>query len=140
MVENVREALDSENEWFFDAAAGLLYLRPNRTDASGRPAGKCVAVTLDTLVSINATMANPAHSISLVGLKFRDAADVNGRQGSNPHAQTASHLSPHASPAANVADLDEAVGGAIWWRLGTVSWWRSVHRGLRGLRGAPLHL
>jgi hypothetical protein len=40
MIENVREALDTENEFFFDAKERRLYVRPNATDASGKPAGQ----------------------------------------------------------------------------------------------------
>ena len=85
MIENVKEALDSPNEWWFDRVARKLYVFPNATsasssgargDAAAPPSNDLVAVVLDTLVSINATMAKPAKGITLQGVGLRDAADV----------------------------------------------------------------
>lgn len=74
MIENVIEALDAENEWFFDAASRKLYLWPNNTDSA--PTEQYVATKLKTLVSINGTMASPVRDVTIQGLSFRDAADI----------------------------------------------------------------
>ena len=83
MIENVIEALDAPNEWFFDEAAGKLLLIPNSTDpdmlvAGGPPPSdeKYVAVVLETLISINGTKAAPVKDITVQGITFRDAADI----------------------------------------------------------------
>jgi len=80
MIENVFEALDVPNEWFFDAKNNKLYLIPNSTDPSNtKPPSKdqeYVAVLLETLVSINGTKAMPVKDITIQGITFRDAADI----------------------------------------------------------------
>ena len=84
MIENVMEALDAPNEWFFDETAGKLYLIPNATDPDGGaeavappPADeKYIAVVLETLISINGTKAAPVKDITVQGITFRDAADI----------------------------------------------------------------
>lgn len=86
MIENVWEALDAPNEWFFDPKEHTLYLIPNATvpgmNASARNAPPppadlgFVAVQLETLISINGTKANPVRNITVEGITFRDAADI----------------------------------------------------------------
>ena len=80
MIENVKEALDSPNEWWYDVKARKLYVIPNVTTSSNGgkvpPSLDLVAVALDTLISINATMAKPASDITLQGVGLRDAADI----------------------------------------------------------------
>jgi len=83
MIENVWEALDAPNEWFFDADASTLYLIPNSTTlSSSSPSSpppsevKLVAVQLETLISINGTKAAPVTNITVQGITFRDAADI----------------------------------------------------------------
>ena len=73
MIENVWEALDTVNEWFFDEKQSKLYLIPNGT-ASGPPTLDYVAVQLETLISINGTKAVPVKNITVQGITFRDAA------------------------------------------------------------------
>ena len=38
MIENVKEALDAPNEWWFDRVARKLYVFPNATGATSRGA------------------------------------------------------------------------------------------------------
>ena len=73
MIENVKEALDAPNEWWFDAKARKLYLIPN---ATAQPEGRFVAVQLQTLISVNATKAAPARNVTIQGISFRDAGDI----------------------------------------------------------------
>ena len=74
MIENVIEALDALNEWFFDEAAGKLTI-PNSTDPdmlslAGRLLDeKYVAVVLETLISINGTKA-PSEGYHRTGYHF----------------------------------------------------------------------
>eukprot|EP01052_Picozoa_sp_SAG31_P065402 SAG31_NODE_24230_length_486_cov_0.927649_2_plen_87_part_01 len=75
MIENVWEALDTVNEWYFDAKESKLYLIPNGT-SSGPPALDYVAVQLETLISINGTMEDPVKNVTVQGIIFRDAADI----------------------------------------------------------------
>ena len=65
MIENVFEALDYPNEWFYNASTQQLYLIPNATvpdHAAGVHAPPAdttlVAVLLETLISINGTVAS----------------------------------------------------------------------------------
>jgi len=81
MIENVKEALDTPNEWFFDAAEKKLYLWPNSTsmaqDGSPAPDLKLVAVQLQTLIAINGTKAAPTTNVTVQGIHFRDGANIN---------------------------------------------------------------
>ena len=78
MIENVIEALDAPGEYFFDSSSQKLYVFPNATQSDNfpPPQGTFVVIQLETLISINSTMASPAKNISITGLNFRDAADV----------------------------------------------------------------
>jgi hypothetical protein len=81
-IENVRDALDAENEYFYDEETHKLYMIPNTTtsvySATGPPDPEIqlVAGKLQTLISLNSTMADPIKNITFQGLKFRDAADT----------------------------------------------------------------
>ena len=75
MIENIWEALDTVNEWFFDPKESKLYMIPNGT-GTGAPTADFVAVQLETLISINGTMAKPVKDITVQGITFRDAADI----------------------------------------------------------------
>jgi len=80
MIENVFEALDEPNEWFFDTKERKLYLIPNTTTAGPPPADmQYVAVVLETLISINGTKAMPVRNVTVQGITFRDAADITMR-------------------------------------------------------------
>jgi hypothetical protein len=74
--ENFFEALDAENEWFFDTETKMLYLIPNATSIGGAPTDDFVAVVLETLISINGTKAAPVKDITVQGITFRDSADI----------------------------------------------------------------
>jgi hypothetical protein len=76
MLENFFEALDAENEWFFDTETKMLYLIPNATSIGGAPTDDFVAVVLETLISINGTKAAPVKDITVQGITFRDSADI----------------------------------------------------------------
>ena len=76
MIENVFEALDIENEWFYDKSEQKLYLIPNGTAAAPPADVQYVAVQLETLISINGTKAAPVTNITVQGITFRDAADI----------------------------------------------------------------
>ena len=77
MIENVREALDHPNEFFYDKATHKLYMIPNVTDGSAPdPEIRLVAQKLQTLISLNSTMSHPIKNVTFQGLNFRDAADT----------------------------------------------------------------
>lgn len=76
-LQNVKAALDAPNEWWFDSAQRCLYYWPNSTTEPPDAAVQLVAVWLNTLISINETMAKPARDIVLRGLQFRDAGDIS---------------------------------------------------------------
>jgi len=77
MIENVWEALDTVNEWFFDSKESKLYMIPNVTGSTPPGADlEFVAVQLETLISINGTMQSPVKDIVVQGITFRDAADI----------------------------------------------------------------
>ena len=79
-IENAKELLDVSNEYYFDKDAKKLYLWPNGTSSSSSsppsPETTLVVVTLETLINMNATKANPIKDITITGLNFRDAADI----------------------------------------------------------------
>ena len=71
-VENILEELDAPGEWFWDAAAGDLYLWPNGT-APGEPPprdGGVSAGALESLLSLTGTPAAPVTGVTLRGLTF----------------------------------------------------------------------
>ena len=79
MVENVRELLDDENEFYHDTAKGVLYWAPNTSDSStpaGTPpaADALIAARGKVLLNVTGSQQEPAKNISLVDLVFRDAA------------------------------------------------------------------
>ena len=81
LIENVWEALDMPNEFFFDPTLSKLYLIPNasatvRATGAPDPAVKYVASNLLTLISINGTKAAPVRNVTVQGITFRDAADI----------------------------------------------------------------
>ena len=77
MLENVFAALDTANEYYYNASERRLYLWPNATAADGAPAGEFVAVKLETLIRVNGSSPDaPAVDVTLAGLRFRDAADI----------------------------------------------------------------
>jgi hypothetical protein len=71
-IENVREELDSEDEWFYDEGTRELYLY----NASGPPPASLsiVACNLKRLVVVNGTQSKPVAHVTLEGLTLRDTA------------------------------------------------------------------
>jgi hypothetical protein len=78
MVQDVKEALDSPNEWWFDPVQRELYVWPNATSKTVDPGppGDLVAVNLKTLFAIRGGESK-ARNITIQGLKLRDAADIS---------------------------------------------------------------
>ena len=76
MIEGVLEALDTPGEYHYDADSKTLYLFPNSTGTTPPATENLVVVQLETLISINATMAAPAKDITVTGINLRDTADV----------------------------------------------------------------
>ena len=81
MVENVKELLDTREEWWLDDEQGVLYHFPNTTDSTelgvnkqGGTSPVYVASMLDTLIAVNGTMDAPARNIHLSGLTLAHAA------------------------------------------------------------------
>lgn len=72
MVEGILEELDAPGEWFHDAKAGRLYLKP----APGMDLARVevVGVRLAGLVALRGTPEAPIRGIRLEGLVFRHAA------------------------------------------------------------------
>jgi hypothetical protein len=78
-ISNVREELDSPNEFFLDRKAAKLLYMPNTTTADGDAAGApppsdgFVLTRLRTLISINGTKDRTVRNITIQGCGFRDA-------------------------------------------------------------------
>ena len=67
-------AVAAPNEYYYDKAKHQLFMIPNATDGSPPdPALRLVAGKLQTLFSMNATMAHPIKNVSFQGLKFRES-------------------------------------------------------------------
>ena len=72
MIENVKEEADAPNEYFYESSTHKLYLVPNSTMAAagtGMPDPKIqfVAGNLQTLISLNSSMARPIRNITIQG-------------------------------------------------------------------------
>ena len=90
MVENVKELLDTREEWWLDGEQGVLYHFPNTTLDSSRSGSSSketapleggatrpvvyVASVLDTLIAVNGTMDAPARDIHISGLRLAHAS------------------------------------------------------------------
>ncbi|KJK43044.1 ricin B lectin [Lentzea aerocolonigenes] len=67
-LENAREFLDAEGEWYLDTATGTLYYKPL---AGQNIANADVELPrLQSLVNVGGTLDAPAHDISFTGLQF----------------------------------------------------------------------
>lgn len=111
MIENFWEALDAENEYFYDAATQTLYLIPNSTDTDGRdtaPHATYVAVVLETLIAINGTKESPVTDVTIQGITFRDAADITMKPWG---VRTLAPPAPAAADAGAACSLVFPVGG-----------------------------
>lgn len=72
-VEGVAEELDAPNEFFHDAAAGVLYLFPNSTDAdpaTGAPPSALQVPLLHTFFSLYGSQEDPVRNVSFSGITF----------------------------------------------------------------------
>lgn len=97
-VENIRELLDSEGEWFHDNDTDTLYLWRNATqEAEAPPSARYVGSRLESAVRIVGSPTHPARAIRLDGIAFRHT--------------TTDYLAPHEGPGGG----DQAVhrGGAV---------------------------
>ena len=75
VVENVKEELDSPNEWFYDEDSKTLYVFYNATSGTEPPSDTMYVVTqLKTLISINGSMSDVVEDITIRGVNFRDTA------------------------------------------------------------------
>ena len=75
MIEGAREELDDVNEFFHDAAAGVLYFIPNASDASpvdGSPPSELVVPHLAVLFSLLGAQEFPVLNVSFEGVAFAD--------------------------------------------------------------------
>ena len=71
-VENVLEELDAPDEWYYDADAQLLYVRPNGTDAGA--IGSLLAPTMETVLLVSGSAARPVTGVAFRGLSFANTA------------------------------------------------------------------
>ena len=74
-VEGAVEELDDVNEFFHDAAAGVLYLIPNATDAvgpGGAPPSELVVPQLAVLFDLHGSEEFPVANVSFDGVTFVD--------------------------------------------------------------------
>jgi len=71
-VENILEELDSPGEWYFDAAAKMLYLYPNTTDSAPADAG-LVAAQGKYAIRVSGSQAAPVTNVTLSGITFAHA-------------------------------------------------------------------
>ena len=72
-VEGVAEELDAPNEFFHDAAAGVLYFFPNATDAdpvTGAPPSALQVPLLHTFFSLYGSQEDPVRNVSFSGITF----------------------------------------------------------------------
>lgn len=67
-LENAREFLDYENEWYLDREAGILYYKPARGKKIERL--EIVAPMLETLVQVSGTEEKPVQNILFKNIHF----------------------------------------------------------------------
>ena len=75
-VENVREELDVQGEWFYDEESHRLYLFHNATAGMHPAPGSLVAIASDaiTLFNVTGSQATPVTDVQFKGVGFRDTA------------------------------------------------------------------
>lgn len=66
-IEGMREDLDAENEYWFDATAKQLHFYYNGT---GAPPSEAVVPKLANMIELQGAQAYPVRNVSLVGLTF----------------------------------------------------------------------
>ena len=100
-VENIKEELDVEGEWFHDEKEGQIYYFPNATHATPDALATAEIAILDTLISIGSAADEAsgewADSIQIIGLELT--------------ATRATFLSPYEVPSGGDWSLHR--GGAI---------------------------
>ena len=100
-VENIKEELDVEGEWFHDEKEGQIYYYPNATHATADALATAEIAILDTLISIGSAADEArgewADSIQIIGLELT--------------ATRATFLSPYEVPSGGDWSLHR--GGAI---------------------------
>ncbi len=67
--ENAYELLDTEGEWFHDAAASTLYYKPR--SGENMASLNVVAPSVESLVSIEGTSSAAVHNVQFYGIEFR---------------------------------------------------------------------
>ena len=70
-VEHVLEELDAPGEWYFDAAARTLFLKP---PVAGDPGDRVALPMASSLVRLAGTRERPVRHVVLEGLRFEGAA------------------------------------------------------------------
>jgi hypothetical protein len=78
-IETVLEELDAPGEWYHDVAAGKLYVFWNATAGTPPPGDGSIVAIADGatgLINVSATQAEPLAGLSILGLGFRDTANV----------------------------------------------------------------
>ena len=71
--ENVFEALDAPNEWFFSKSDRHLYVYYNGTGAPPKDL-QFIGLSQQSLISMQGTQEKPVRNITVSGINFRDAA------------------------------------------------------------------
>ncbi len=74
MLENLLALLDEHDEFFFDAAAGALYVAVNDTAGGAFANPPLIATRLDSLIRVAGTPDEPVSGIVLDGLTFSHTA------------------------------------------------------------------
>jgi hypothetical protein len=74
MLENLLALLDEHDEFFFDAAAGALYVAVNDTAGGAFANPPLIATRLDSLIRVAGTPDEPVADIVLDGLTFSHTA------------------------------------------------------------------
>ena len=85
-IENVKEALDSPREFYYETEAGkvTLFYAHNDTSGGAPPTQGLVVPALTSLISVKATQAAPVKNIAFTGIRFTHTA--------------ASFMDPHGVP------------------------------------------
>ncbi len=68
-LENAKEFLDTEGEWYFDKSAGILYYWPRSGEDINT--SQIIIPTIQTLFNLSGTFDLPAHHIEISGLEIR---------------------------------------------------------------------
>lgn len=112
--ENAYELLDAEGEWYLNTATDTLYYKPRSGESMSTAA--VVAPTLDVLVNLAGTAANPVHHLEINGLTFRYSGwndiSANGLVATQGASPITSLVVPGAVQAA-YADQTRFIGNTL---------------------------